>query len=130
MKFMQRAAASGSSAGTPDSAATSSKKRKLDQGSEGRLSLNMDQAAVQAAINEQQATRQAALDRHVTGDTHWVLNTSLDKSNPRTDTVPPLKIKYIGYGDVDSGDDSGNPEDEAQMGRTSTNAYKQSKSKV
>ncbi|KAK0389428.1 hypothetical protein NLU13_3003 [Sarocladium strictum] len=130
MKFMQRAAASGSSAGTPESASQSSKKRKLDHSSgSGRLSLNIDQAAVQAAIHEQQATRQAALDRHVTGDTHWVLNTSLDQTKPKAGNAAPLKIKYIGYGDVDSGEESGDQEDEAQMGRTSTSNYKQAKSK-
>lgn len=90
----------------------------------------MDQAAVQAAINEQQATRQAALDRHVTGDTHWVLNTSLSKEKPTVATKAPLKIKYIGYGDVDTGDESGDQEDEAQIGRTSTNNYKKSKTTV
>jgi hypothetical protein len=90
----------------------------------------MDQAAVQAAINEQQATRQAALDRHVTGDTHWVLNTSLSKEKPTVAAKAPLKIKYIGYGDVDTGDESGDQEDEAQIGRTSTNNYKKSKTTV
>ena len=127
---MQRAAASTSPA-TPDSGSQSSKKRKLDHSSkEGRLSMNMDQAAIQAAINEQQATRQAALDRHVTGDTHWVLKSTLDGADSKKKEEPPLRIKYIGYGDVDSGDESGDPEDEAQTGRTSTNNYKKTASKV
>lgn len=43
---------------------------------------------------------------------YWVLNMLLDKSNLRIDIVLLLKIKYIGYGDVDLGDDFGNLEDE------------------
>ena len=130
MKFMQRAAASASPA-TPESGSQSSKKRKLDHAAkEGRLSMNFDQAAIQAAINEQQATRQAALDRHVTGDTHWVLKSTLDGVETKKKETAPMRIKYIGYGDVDSEDEFGDQEDEVQIGRTSTNNYKQTASKV
>ncbi|POR34836.1 Uncharacterized protein TPAR_04958 [Tolypocladium paradoxum] len=121
MKFMQRAAASASSAGSPDSEAPSSKKRKL-KGSpaESRINANIDRALIQAALDGEEATRQAALAKHSSADTHWVLSNTLDKAKAGKTTNRPLNIVYVGYGDMDSSDGSGDNEDAPAKGRTST----------
>lgn len=121
MKFMQRAIASNSNAASPESETSSAKKRKLDHGSPaGRLSMDFDQASVDAAMNAQEAKRKAALQQHATGDTHWVLNTKFEKPTAAKPAKAPRKIVYVGYGDIDSENDSGDGEDVAANGRTST----------
>ena len=129
MKFMQRAVASASSAGSPDSETHSSKKRKMDHSpSGGRIDLNFSQAAVKAAIDDQEAQRQSALAQHVGSDTHWVLDNVLAGSQAKP-AKPPMNIVYVGYGDFDSANESGDNEDVPAKGRTSTSSYKKSKSK-
>ncbi|OAQ84489.1 Zinc finger domain-containing protein, CCHC-type [Purpureocillium lilacinum] len=121
MKFMQRAAASASSAGSPDSEAPSSKKRKLEHSpAQGRINTNIDQALIQAALDQEEATRQAALEKHSTADTHWVLDNKWGKAKPTRPASNPLNVVYVGYGDFDSADESGDNEDAAVKGRTST----------
>lgn len=122
MKFMQRAAASTSSAGSMDSDAPSVKKRKLEQSpAPGRIDPNIDQALIQAALDDQEATRQAALEKHSAADSHWVLKTRLDKPQSQKQSRP-LNIVYVGYGDVDSDD---NNENSSAEGRTSTKPLEQ-----
>lgn len=116
MKFMQRAAASASSNGSPDSDVPSSKKRKLDHSpAPGRIDPNIDQALIQAALDDQEATRQAALAKHSAADTHWTLKTKFDTSQSKKH---PLNIVYVGYGEIDSPNDSGDNEDNPTEGRT------------
>lgn len=123
MKFMQRAIASSSAAASPESDSHSAKKRKLDHGSPaGRLSMDFDQASVDAAMQAQEAKRKTALDQHTASDTHWVLNLKLEKSTVPRPTKAARQIVYVGYGDIDSENDSG--EDVAANGRTSTHKPK------
>ncbi|EXV04207.1 zinc knuckle domain protein [Metarhizium robertsii] len=118
MKFMQRAAASASSNGSPGSDVPSSKKRKLDYSpAPGRINPNIDHALIQAALNDQEATRQAALAKHSAADTHWVLKTNIDKSQDKKQSHP-LNIVYVGYGDIDASKDSDENEDNPAEGRT------------
>ncbi|KAH7170555.1 hypothetical protein EDB81DRAFT_170255 [Dactylonectria macrodidyma] len=129
MKFMQRAVASASSAGSPDSELHSAKKRKLGESpSEGRINLNIDQATIKAALDEQESKRLSALEKHVVADTHWVLNNAWAGSKA-TDASTPLKVVYVGYGDIDSSNESGDNEDVPANGRTSTHNFKKSKPK-
>ncbi|KAG5930402.1 hypothetical protein E4U42_001648, partial [Claviceps africana] len=122
MKFMQRAVASASSAGSPDSDGPSMKKRKVDRSpAPGRIDPNIDQALIQAALDDQEATRQAALEKHSAADTHWVLKTKIDEAQ-RQKQSRPLNVVYVGYGDIDSDD---NNEDNPAEGRTSTKPAKQ-----
>ncbi|KAK7398093.1 hypothetical protein QQX98_012528 [Neonectria punicea] len=112
MKFMQRAVASASSAGSPESESHSAKKRKLGHSpSEGRISLNIDQATIKAALDDQEAKRQAALEQHVSADTHWVLKNSWTGSKASDTAKAPLNVVYVGYGDIDSSNESGDNED-------------------
>ncbi|ODA82848.1 hypothetical protein RJ55_01357 [Drechmeria coniospora] len=121
MKFMQRAAASASSTASPDSDGNSSKKRKLHHSpAEGKFSANIDRALIQAALDEEEAARQAALQRHAAHDTHWVLDGSWDKSNPGSQANGSLNVVYVGYGDIDSSTESGDVNDAPTKGRTST----------
>ncbi|KAJ6446344.1 Zinc finger domain-containing protein, CCHC-type [Purpureocillium lavendulum] len=121
MKFMQRAAASASSAGSPDSEVPSSKKRKLEHSpAHGRINPNIDQALIQAALDQEEATRQAALEKHSSTDTHWVLDNSWAKTKSARAAKNPLNVVYVGYGDFDSANESGDNEDAADKGRTST----------
>jgi hypothetical protein len=128
MKFMQRAVASATSTTGSDSEPPSSKKRKLGHSpADDEFSANIDQAAVQAAINDREAKRQAALEKHAGSDTHWVLPTNLGKKQKREETQP-LKVVYVGYGDLDSsGEDS---EGASKPVRTSTAKYKSSTTSV
>lgn len=121
MKFMQRAIASNTTAASPESESHSTKKRKLDNGSPaGRLSMDFDQASVDAAMQAQEAKRKAALQQHATSDTHWVLNTKFEPQPTKRAPKAPRRIVYVGYGDIDSENDSGDGEDVAANGRTTT----------
>ncbi|KAG5992589.1 hypothetical protein E4U43_003724, partial [Claviceps pusilla] len=123
MKFMQRAMASASSAGSPDPDVPSSKKRKLDQSpAPGRIDPNINQALIQAALHDQEAARQAALAKHSAADTHWVLKMKVDEAQSQKESRP-LNVVYVGYGEIDSDDD--NNEDSPATGRTSTKPPKQ-----
>ncbi|KAK4067637.1 transcriptional regulator family: Zinc finger, CCHC-type [Trichoderma harzianum] len=124
MKFMQRAVASASSSPQQsDDSSQNSKKRKLRHSAttaaEERVSALIDQASIKAALEDQEAKRQAALAQHTATGAHWVLNTKLDKLNAGKPSEPSLNVVYVGYGDIDSSDESGG-EDASQIGRTST----------
>lgn len=122
MKFMQRAVASASSPQSDDNS-QASKKRKLKHSAaaaaEERVSALIDQASIKAALEDQEAKRQAALAQHTATGAHWVLNTKLDKLNAARPSEPSLNVVYVGYGDIDSSNESGS-EDTPQSGRTST----------
>ncbi|OBS18151.1 hypothetical protein FPOA_09878 [Fusarium poae] len=123
MKFMQRAVASENS--SPASETNSSKKRKTDHSSPaGRLDLNIDQATIQAALDAQETKRQEALEKHVGADTRWVLNNAFAGSKATSQAKTPMNVVYVGYGDIDSSNDSGDNEDALTAGRTSTNSFK------
>lgn len=124
---MQRAVASASSSRSPGSEASSSKKRKLDHSpSQGRINAHIDQALVKAALDEQEATRRAALEKHSSVDTHWTLDDAKYKMKAATAANPPLNIVYVGYGDLDSSNESGDNEEAPAKGRTCTKSYKAS----
>ncbi|RDA90667.1 hypothetical protein CP533_4670 [Ophiocordyceps camponoti-saundersi (nom. inval.)] len=122
MKFMQRAVASASSDGA--------KKRKLDDTSiGGRIDAQIDEAIIKAALENQEATRQAALEKQDAADTHW----RLEKWNAvkgEGSAVSKLNVVYVGYGDIDSSREPGDIEDAPAKGRTSTRAEKTLKSKA
>ncbi|KAM0297448.1 hypothetical protein ACHAPM_009574 [Fusarium culmorum] len=123
MKFMQRAVASENS--SPASETHSSKKRKTDHSSPaGRLDLNIDQATIQAALDAQETKRQEALEKHVGADTRWVLNNAFAGSKATSQAKTPMNVVYVGYGDFDTSNDSGDNEDALTVGRTSTNSFK------
>ncbi|KAM0222552.1 hypothetical protein ACHAPQ_002199 [Fusarium lateritium] len=123
MKFMQRAVASENS--SPASETHSSKKRKTAHSPEsGRFDLNIDQAAIQAALDAQETTRQTALEQHVGADTRWVLDGNITSSKATSQSKTPLNVVYVGYGDIDSSNDSGDNEDAPSNARTSTNSFK------
>ncbi|KOS19221.1 hypothetical protein ESCO_000722 [Escovopsis weberi] len=138
MKFMQRAvASSASSSSSPASPDTdpqsSSKRRKLQHNpspAQSRLHAQIDEAAIKAALEDQEAKRQAALSQHLAADSHWVINPSLIKpgASAAKTTPAPLNIVYVGYGDIDSGNESGY-EDSPQIGRTYNQAPKAAEKK-
>ncbi|KAM0507257.1 hypothetical protein ACHAP8_000884 [Fusarium lateritium] len=93
MKFMQRAVASENS--SPASETHSSKKRKTDHSSPaGRLDLNIDQAAIQAALDAQETKRQEALEKHVGADTRWVLNNAFAGPKATSQAKTPMNVVY------------------------------------
>ncbi|KAI6772050.1 hypothetical protein HG530_003008 [Fusarium avenaceum] len=120
MKFMQRAVASENS--SPASETHSSKKRKTAHSPvAGRLDLNIDQAAIQAALDAQETTRQTALEQHVGADTRWVLDSNITSSKATSQSKTPLNVVYVGYGDIDSSNDSGDNEDAPSNGQPQKN---------
>lgn len=120
MKFMQRAAASASSAGAPDADSQSKKRKHGHSPAHGRIDAQIDQALIQAALDDQEATRQAALEKHAGADTHWTLNNAWEHKATVNAARSRLKILYVGYVDIDSSGESDSKEDATSKGRTST----------
>ncbi|KAF4585728.1 Zinc finger domain-containing protein, CCHC-type [Ophiocordyceps camponoti-floridani] len=122
MGFMQRAAASASKSVPQDGKI--SKKRKQDhkarreQFEDARI-----QALIQEAVDNREATRQVALEKHASADTHWKLD---DKWNMAKNQGPAeqLDIVYVGYGDIDSTRETGVVEEAPGNGRMSTKQKK------
>ncbi|GAO13884.1 uncharacterized protein UV8b_03881 [Ustilaginoidea virens] len=119
MKFMQRAAASASSKASPDSEAPS-KKRKLDRSpAPGRINPNIDHALIQSALDDQEAARQAALQKHSSTDSQWTLK-AVFEGQPGEKASQSMNIMYVGYGDIDDEVTEDNP----SKGRTCTKPSK------
>lgn len=80
MKFMQRAAASTPTTSSPTPDEPSPKRQKTNSDSPIRPKLSVDsladRSAIQAALDAEEAKRQAALDKQAVeaGDTRWVLS--------------------------------------------------------
>lgn len=130
MKFMQRAAASASSAASPDSAGPSKKRKHQHSPAQGRFDAQIDRALIQAALDDQEATRQAALEKHAAADIHWTLDDAWDKATTADATSTPLNVVYVGYGNIDSDDETGVNEDAPAKGRTSTKVEEKPRSKA
>ncbi|KAL8360305.1 hypothetical protein RB598_008547 [Gaeumannomyces tritici] len=113
MKFMQRgiaASSANSSLTTPRSEDKhGSKRRKVSQDTTDCSSSGpkIDGAAVQAALDEEERKRRAAIAKQAEdlGDTRWVLD--FPAPSPRSsDRMPqtPLNIVQIGFAQIDSAD--------------------------
>jgi hypothetical protein len=107
MKFMQRAAASTPTTpppSTPDE--PSPKRRKKDSDSPSRPSFDVnglaDHRAIQAAVAEEEAKRQAALERAAAeaGDTRWVLSFEDQKASASPSLA--LRVVQTGYANLDA----------------------------
>lgn len=110
MKFMQRAAASSLTSPTsPESHEQSSKRQKVSHSSSTKASVEsqVDQQAIQAAIDEGERKRQTALVKHAAelGDARWVLN--VQEKIP-AQVKKPLNVIQVGLAQIDSSDASGN----------------------
>ncbi|KAI1096323.1 hypothetical protein F5B19DRAFT_488289 [Rostrohypoxylon terebratum] len=105
MKFMQRAAASpaSSSPSTAKSDEQSSKRRKVVHNTPNSIA-QIDQAAVQAAIAEEERKRQEALVQHAAeaGDARWVLDTTDKAIGSRGEIQAPLNVVQVGFAQIDS----------------------------
>ncbi|KAK1971185.1 hypothetical protein LY78DRAFT_568380 [Colletotrichum sublineola] len=123
MKFMQRAANSGSA---PESSPEepSSKRRKFQNSPLSGDFHSFDQAAVQAAMKQQEATRLSALEasRAELADTHWVLEG--DWGKPTAAEAPPPNIVYVGYADIDGADGEEESKSVAHVGRKKVGSSK------
>jgi hypothetical protein len=105
MKFMQRAAASPTSPSPVIPDERPQKRRKKDADSStvafdvNALSNNL---AVQKALGEEEAVRQAALDRQAAeaGDTRWVLNFE-DEKRPANTYTATLQVVPTGFANLD-----------------------------
>ncbi|KAI1212856.1 uncharacterized protein F4807DRAFT_411753 [Annulohypoxylon truncatum] len=110
MKFMQRAVASpaSSSPTTPNSDEQASKRRKVVHNptrSDGPNSIaQIDQAAVQAAIAEEERKRQEALVQHAAelGDARWVLDIGDKAAESHSEIQTPLNVVQVGFAQIDS----------------------------
>jgi hypothetical protein len=107
MKFMQRGAAS-----APSSAATtpethnegSAKRRKTAHKHTPEAKPLYDEKAVQAALEEEERKRQAAIAKRAQelGDEHWVLN-GAKLSSFDTKQHVTLNVVHVGFAQIDSG---------------------------
>jgi hypothetical protein len=107
MKFMQRAAAS--SPTTPPPSMLNEplpKRQKNNSDSPSRPSFDVnalaDQRAIQAAVAEEEAKRQAALERAAAeaGDTRWIL--SFEDQRPSEPPNAALRVVQTGYANLDA----------------------------
>ncbi|KAF6817120.1 zinc knuckle [Colletotrichum sojae] len=117
MKFMQRAAATGSPAeSSPEE--PSSKRRKFQNSPLTGDFHSFDQAAVQAALKAQEAKRLSALEksRAELADTHWVLDGAVGESKNGGASAPP-NIVYVGYAEIDGAAGSDESETAQPVGR-------------
>lgn len=119
MKFMQRAAASPASSSpatptatpTPDSEQVS-KRRKLSHkptpSKTQASAAQIDQAAVQAALAEEERKRQEALVQRAAelGDEHWVLERPDKGTSPSREIQTPLNVVYVGFAQIDCSNDA------------------------
>ena len=111
---MQRAAASSPSSPSPQTPDShhSTKRQRLSNGTASPVTPSVDAAAIQAALAEEEAKHQAALDRQraASQETKWVFS-CMDEGKDdgqgehRTDIIP------IGYGNVD-----GRPKETSEAG--------------
>lgn len=128
---MQRAAASAASSPGTDTESPSLKKRKLvhHDYAQTKFDKEVDQASIRAAIDDRDAKRQAALEKHASGaDTHWVLDKNWDRNETSSTNTQPLRVVYVGYGD--GGISEEDIEDDPQTGRTSTKYHRASQETV
>lgn len=103
MKFMQRAAASSPTNTSPSIDEPSPKRQKTAQNTPTKFNVDTlaDNRAIQAAIVEEEAKKQAALDRAAVeaGDTRWVLSFEGRKHlNTPTNT---LRVVQTGFANLD-----------------------------
>ncbi|PKS12940.1 hypothetical protein jhhlp_000281 [Lomentospora prolificans] len=142
MKFMQRGAATADS--VPSSEEGSSKRRKLTHPSSktptpaGADNDLFSQDKIRAAVEELEAKRKAAVERRAAelSDSHWVLDIPVAKEGAAgrngIKEKPPLRVVYVGYGEIDraAGDsDYEDTQDDVQTGRRITGDYKRKEEK-
>ncbi|PHH91304.1 hypothetical protein CDD83_1008 [Cordyceps sp. RAO-2017] len=129
MKFMQRAAASASSAASSDSDSPAKKRRLERSPAQGRINAHIDQALIKAALDDQEAVRQAALEQHASAGSHWTLDNTWNKKAGEHPATTRPNILYVGYADIDSSNESGDNEEAPAKGRTTTKKSQSSESK-
>jgi hypothetical protein len=107
MKFMQRAAASSpASPSSPAADEPPSKRLKKNSDSPSRPAVDIntlaDQKAIQAALDAEEAKRQAALERQAAeaGDTRWVLSFE-GQNSLQVAPKPALRVVQAGYASLD-----------------------------
>ncbi|TVY41573.1 hypothetical protein LOCC1_G004227 [Lachnellula occidentalis] len=105
MKFMQRAAVSPpSSPSTPDEP-PSKRRKKGAESTPTKFNVDAlaDQRAIQKALADEEAKRQAALERQAAeaGDTRWVLSFE-DQKQTAASSALALRVVQTGYANLDS----------------------------
>jgi hypothetical protein len=108
MKFMQRAANTSPSSRTPATPEEPSpKRRKTDSNASTPTKFNVDaladRSAIQAALADEEAKRQAALERQAAelGDTRWVLSFEDQKSIAASPALA-LRVVQTGFANLDA----------------------------
>ncbi|WPJ63150.1 hypothetical protein SMAC4_12099 [Sordaria macrospora] len=125
MKFMQRAAATAATAATASPTDKSSISKTEDEGPSKRRKHShasktstpnaeaeqalYDQKAIQAALEEEEKKRQAAIEKRAAelGDSHWVLPGAAVA--PKAGARPVLNVVQVGFAQIDY---SGNANDD------------------
>jgi hypothetical protein len=102
---------------TPGSPASTSdppsKRQRVSLG--GSRPRYSDQQAIQAAMAEEQAKKDAALERHAleVGETRWVLSVR----PTHIPTSPEIVVTNAGFAEIDEDDDEDSEEEEERVGR-------------
>lgn len=118
---MQRAAASSPSVSSPQaSTPPPSKRQKMSHSSpSGPAAPLTDQAAIQAAIEAEEAQNEAAIARVAAerGETKWVL--SFVDAQKGEGGLRGMRVVMAGYGDIDGGEHKVGTKKQASSGRRS-----------
>jgi hypothetical protein len=127
MKFMQRAVAAGSAQNSPQSEPSSTKRRKTDSPLTGEFH-SFDESAIQAAMKQQEAIRQAALAKHQAdlGDTPWVLSGFSSGARP----TKPQGVTYVTFGSIDAVDAVEGAAQPTKIGRRKVGDFKSKNDEV
>lgn len=125
MKFMQRAVASESNPASPQSAESSAKRRKVDSPLTGEFH-SFDEAAIQAAMKQQEATRQAALSKHkvAAADTPWVLSGFETNGKATAAARPSQNVAVVGFTNIDASEGQEDQLQRVKAGRQRTGNFK------
>ncbi|TPX14345.1 uncharacterized protein E0L32_005541 [Thyridium curvatum] len=129
MKFMQRGASSASSSpSTPQASEDQSAKRRKTSHSATKsqpVTPVIDQKALQAAREEEEKAKQAAVERRAAelGDSHWVLQVPTPTTKSGKAIQAPLNIVQVGFSQIDSK----GAEDESPLDASETRAAAETK---
>jgi len=109
MGFMQRGlAASPPNPTTPtsqsDERSAKRPKRRATQDEQSSIAPIIDHAAVQAALEQEEQKRKAAIKMRAAelGDSHWVLDDPVPHSNVTQALQTPLDVVQVGFADIDT----------------------------
>jgi hypothetical protein len=112
MKFMQRGAAAPPSTPASDEPNAAKRRKVSEVDSASSPAALFDRAAIQAALDDEERKRQAAIERQAAelGDSRWVLDLTGHDAQRSAEAQPSFNVVPVGFGEIDEagvGEDGG-----------------------